>query len=117
VAAGLGIGPREALPLVEELADLLGASAGASRPLADRGWVPFGRQIGVTGQVVSPDLYVAVGISGAVQHAAGIRRAGSVVAINLDASCPMMVRADLAVVGDAAAVLPALLGALRERPG
>jgi electron transfer flavoprotein alpha subunit len=116
VAAGLGIGSREALGLIGELADLLGASLGASRPLADRGWAPFERQIGVTGQVVSPDLYVAVGISGAVQHTAGIRDAQTVVALNLDASCPMMARADLAVVGDATEVVPALLRALRERP-
>jgi electron transfer flavoprotein alpha subunit len=115
VAAGLGIGTRDALPQVEELADLLGASPGVSRPLADRGWAPFERQIGVTGQVVSPDLYVAVGISGAVQHTAGIRDARTLVALNLDASCPMMARADLAVVGDAAEVVPALLRALRER--
>jgi electron transfer flavoprotein alpha subunit len=115
VAAGLGIGSRDALPLIEELAGLLGASAGATRPLADRGWVPFDRQIGVTGQVVAPDLYVAVGVSGAVQHVAGIRQAGTVLAVNQDSSCPMMVRADLAVVGDAAEVVPALVRLLRER--
>jgi electron transfer flavoprotein alpha subunit len=115
VAAGLGIGSREALPLVEELADHLEASVGASRPLADRGWVPFERQVGVTGQVVSPDLYFAVGISGAVQHTTGIRQAETVVAVNLDPSCPMMVRADLAAVGDATEVIRALLRRLRER--
>jgi electron transfer flavoprotein alpha subunit len=116
VAAGLGIGSRDALPQIEELAELLGASVGASRPLADRGWMPFERQVGVTGQIVSPDLYLAVGISGAVQHAAGIRRAETLVAVNVDPSCPMMVRADLAAVGDAAEVVPALVRALRERP-
>ena len=115
VAAGLGIGSRDALPELEELAALLGAAIGASRPLADRGWVDFERQVGVTGQVVSPDLYVAVGVSGAVQHTAGIRQAETVVAVNVDPSCPMMVRADLAVVGDAAEVVPALLRALRDR--
>jgi len=116
VAAGLGIGSRDALPLIEELSDLMGASAGATRPLADRAWVPFDRQIGMTGQVVSPDLYVAIGVSGAVQHLAGIRQAGTVIAVNQDASCPMMVRADLAVVGDVAEVVPALVRLLRERP-
>jgi electron transfer flavoprotein alpha subunit len=115
VAAGLGVGSREALAGIQELADQLGASLGASRPLADRGWVPFERQIGVTGQVVAPELYVAVGISGAAQHTAGIQAAGAVVAINQDPSCPMMARADLAAVGDAAEVVPALLRALRER--
>lgn len=115
VAAGLGIGSREALDGVQELADLLGASLGASRPLADRAWVSFERQIGVTGQVVQPELYVAVGISGAVQHTAGIRAAGTLVALNRDPSCPMMARADLAAVGDAAEVVPALARLLRER--
>jgi electron transfer flavoprotein alpha subunit len=100
---------------IGELANLLDASTGASRPLADRGWVSFERQIGVTGQVVSPGLYVAVGISGAVQHTSGIRDAETVVAVNLDPSCPMMARADLAVVGDATEVIPALLRALRGR--
>jgi electron transfer flavoprotein alpha subunit len=113
VAAGLGIGEREMLGPVQELADLLGAALGASRPLADRGWVPFERQIGTTGQSVRPRLYVAIGISGAVQHTAGLKDVGTTIAINTDPSCPMMARAQLAVVGDAREVVPALVERLR----
>jgi electron transfer flavoprotein alpha subunit len=117
VSAGLGIGSADLLPAVQELADHLGAALGASRPLADRGWVPFERQIGTTGQVVAPRLYVAIGISGATQHVAGIRDAETVVAVNTDPACPMMARATLAVVGDAREVVAALNAGLRERAG
>lgn len=115
VAAGLGIGQRERLELVQELARLLGAALGASRPLADRGWVPIERQIGTTGQLVSPRLYVAIGISGATQHLSGVRDPETVIAINTDPSCPMMMRADLAVVGDASEVVAALCRQLQAR--
>ncbi len=113
VAAGLGIGERELLGPVQELADLLGAALGASRPLADKGWVPFERQIGTTGQSVRPRLYLAIGISGAVQHTAGLKDVDTIIAINTDPSCPMMARAQLAVVGDAREVVPALVERLR----
>jgi electron transfer flavoprotein alpha subunit len=115
VAAGLGIGGRDLLPAVLELADHLGAALGASRPLADRGWVPFERQIGTTGQAVAPRLYVAVGISGAMQHTAGIKGVDTLVAINRDPACPMMGRATLAVVGDARELVPALNRRLAAR--
>jgi electron transfer flavoprotein alpha subunit len=115
VAAGLGVGGRDALDGVQELATLLGAALGATRPLADRGWVPFERQIGTTGQMVSPRLYVALGISGALQHLSGIIGAETMIAVNTDRTCPMMARATLAVAGDVAAVLPLLLARLRER--
>jgi electron transfer flavoprotein alpha subunit len=115
VAAGLGIGSADQLPAVQELADLLHAALGASRPLADRGWVPFERQIGTTGQQVAPRLYVAIGISGASQHVGGIRQAEIVVAVNTDPACPMMGRATLAAVGDAGEVVGALLARLRAR--
>jgi electron transfer flavoprotein alpha subunit len=117
VAAGLGIGPPEALDAVRDLADLLGAALGATRPLADRGWVPFERQIGTTGQMVSPRLYVALGISGALQHLSGIIDADTMVAVNTDRTCPMMARATLAVAGDVGAILPLLLARLRQRAG
>jgi electron transfer flavoprotein alpha subunit len=117
VAAGLGIGSEDRLPAVQELADLLDAALGASRPLADRGWVPFERQVGTTGQQVAPRLYVAVGISGASQHLGGIREAETVIVVNTDAACPMMARATLAAVGDAGEVVAALLARLRERRG
>jgi electron transfer flavoprotein alpha subunit len=114
VAAGLGLGSPDLLPQVQELADLLGAALGASRPLADRGWVPFERQIGTTGQQVAPRLYLTVGISGASQHLGGLRSAETVVAVNTDPACPMMARADLAAAGDAREVVPALVAALRQ---
>ncbi|HLH68477.1 MAG TPA: electron transfer flavoprotein subunit alpha/FixB family protein [Candidatus Dormibacteraeota bacterium] len=116
VAVGLGIGSRDLLPVVEELARRLSAAVGASRPLADRGWVPFERQIGTTGQQVSPRLYLAIGISGAPQHLGGVR-AETVVAVNVDPACPMMTQATLAAVGDASQVVPALVRRLRERQG
>lgn len=109
VAAGLGVGAPERLTEIQALADRLGAALGASRPLADRGWLPFERQIGTTGQQVAPRLYVAIGISGAAQHLGGLRGPETVVAINTDPACPMMARATLAAVGDAAQVVPALL--------
>jgi electron transfer flavoprotein alpha subunit len=115
VAAGLGIGSADLLPAVQDVADLLDAALGASRPLADRGWVPFERQIGTTGQLVAPRLYVAIGISGASQHLSGIRQAETVIAVNTDPACPMMARATLAAVGDAREVLVALAARLRER--
>jgi electron transfer flavoprotein alpha subunit len=115
VAAGLGIGSADQLPAIQRLADLLDAALGASRPLADRGWVPFERQIGTTGQQVGPRLYVAIGISGASQHLAGLLRAETVVAVNTDPSCPMMARATLAAVGDAREVVEALTARLAER--
>jgi electron transfer flavoprotein alpha subunit len=115
VAAGLGIGSADLLPAIQELADLLDASLGASRPVADRGWVPFERQIGTTGQRVAPRLYLAVGVSGASQHLGGIRQAETVVAVNTDPACPMMARATLAAVGDAREVVEALVARLRAR--
>ena len=109
--------PRVARGRSRELAGLLGASLGASRPLADRGWVPFERQIGTTGQMVAPRLYIALGISGALQHLSGIIGAETMVAVNTDRTCPMMARATLAVAGDVAEVLPLLLARLAERAG
>jgi electron transfer flavoprotein alpha subunit len=109
VAAGLGVGASERLAEVQALADRLGAALGASRPLADRGWVPFERQIGTTGQQVAPRLYLAIGISGAAQHLGGLREAETVIAVNTDPACPMVARATLAAIGDAGQVVPALL--------
>jgi electron transfer flavoprotein alpha subunit len=109
VAAGLGIGSSDRLPEIRTLADRLGAALGASRPLADRGWVEFERQIGTTGRRVSPRLYMAVGISGASQHLGGLRDVETLIALNTDPACPMMARATLAAVGDATEVVSALL--------
>ncbi|MGH3745249.1 MAG: mycofactocin-associated electron transfer flavoprotein alpha subunit [Mycobacteriales bacterium] len=108
VAAGAGVGAPESADLLHEVATALGASYGATRVVTDLGWAPFERQIGTTGVVVRPAVYVAVGISGAVQHVSGIGQPDVVVAVNTDASCPMMAMADLAVVTDAAAFIRAM---------
>lgn len=108
VAAGAGLGAPENADLLQRVATALGASYGATRVVTDLGWAPFDRQIGTTGVVVQPSVYVAVGISGAVQHVSGIGQPEVVVAVNTDASCPMMAMADLAVVTDAAAFTRAL---------
>jgi electron transfer flavoprotein alpha subunit len=113
VAGGAGLGSAETMELLSKVATALGCATGATRVVTDAGWAPFSRQIGTTGQVVDPDLYIAVGISGAVQHVSGIGQPKDVVSINLDPSAPMMLMADLALVTDAAA----LTGVLSERLG
>lgn len=112
VAGGAGLGSAEQLACLGALGQRLGAALGATRVLADWGWVGHERQIGTTGVAVDPRLYLAFGISGAVQHTAGLGRPDHVVAVNLDASCPMMAMADLAVVADAPAVIAALAARL-----
>ena len=112
VAGGAGLGSPEAMDLLGQVATALGCATGATRVVTDAGWAPFNRQIGTTGQVVDPDLYIAVGISGAVQHVSGIGQPKDVVSINLDPSAPMMLMADLALVTDAAALTVALAGRL-----
>ncbi len=107
-AGGVGLGGREAFAELEVVATALGASLGATRPVADRGVVGHERQIGTTGVTVDPTLYLAFGISGAVQHTAGLGSPRRVVAVNTDPACPMMAMADLAVVADAAATVHAL---------
>lgn len=113
VAGGLGCGGASGLADLARVARAIGASLGVTRPVADRGDAPHARQIGTTGVAVSPELYLAFGISGAVQHTAAIGAPRHVVAVNVDASCPMMQLADLAVVADA----PATLAALAEQLG
>lgn len=108
LAGGAGLGGAEAFAALEALAGALGASMGATRVVTDAGWVPFERQIGTTGVAVNPRVYVALGISGAVQHTSGLGHPEHVIAVNTDPSCPMMTMADLAVVSDAPGVLAAL---------
>jgi electron transfer flavoprotein alpha subunit len=108
VGGGRGVGP-EGFGLLMELARSLGGTVAASRAAVDEGWVPRDKQVGQTGQRVAPRLYVACGISGALQHMVGVRDAGSLVALNTDAKAPIMAEADLAVVGDASEVMPRLL--------
>jgi electron transfer flavoprotein alpha subunit len=117
VAGGAGLGSPAAMDALGRVALRLGCALGATRVVADAGWVDFRRQIGTTGAVVDTDLYVAVGISGALQHVSGLGRPRDVVAVNLDPSCPMMALADLAIVTDAPAFVAALerrLGAAKE---
>jgi electron transfer flavoprotein alpha subunit len=114
VGAGRGIRNRENLALLRELADLLGAELGASRPVVDSEWLERDRQIGSSGQSVSPRLYVAVGISGAIQHVVGIKNSGCIVAINTDPQAPIFSLATYGIVGDMAEVVPALTKKLRE---
>jgi electron transfer flavoprotein alpha subunit len=111
IGGGAGLGSSEITAVLAEVATAIGCSIGGTRVITDWGWLPFERQIGTTGVIVHPELYLAFGISGAVQHVAGLGDPDHVIAVNLDASCPMMSIADLAVVTDA----PALVAELAKR--
>lgn len=117
VAGGRGVGGAEGFTLVEELADALGGAVGATRAAVDSGWIPYSQQIGQTGKIVKPELYLALGISGAIQHKVGMRTSGAIVAVNRDADAPIAEFADLFVVGDLFEVGAALLAQLRARSG
>lgn len=116
VSVGRGIKDPESIPMAEELAKLLGGELAASRPICDSGWLPLERQIGSSGQTVAPKLYLALGISGAIQHVVGMKGSRTIVAVNKDESAPIFEIADYGIVGDLFEVVPAMIAVLRESP-
>jgi electron transfer flavoprotein alpha subunit len=115
VAGGRGVGGEEGFVLVQQIADALGGAVGATRAAVDSGWIPYAQQIGQTGKIVKPQLYLALGISGAIQHKVGMQTAGTIIGVNRDPDAPIAEFADLVVVGDLFEVGKALLAELAQR--
>ncbi|MFN8620597.1 MAG: electron transfer flavoprotein subunit alpha/FixB family protein [Chloroflexota bacterium] len=117
VGGGRGVGGPEGFGIITDLADAFGGAVGATRAVVDAGWIGYSQQIGQTGKMVKPELYIAAGISGAIQHKVGVQTAGTIVAINKDPDAPIVEFADLVVVGDLFEVVPRLTAAVRARKG
>ena len=113
VSVGRGIKGEEHIALARQLAEALGAELAASRPICDAGWLPMERQVGSSGQTVAPKLYLALGISGAIQHVVGMKGARTIVAINKDPEAPIFEIADYGIAGDLFEIVPAMIAALK----
>jgi electron transfer flavoprotein alpha subunit len=117
VSGGRGLGNADGFKAIRDLAHAIGAAVGASRAVVDSGWIPYRHQVGLTGRTVRPKLYIACGISGQIQHLAGMSSSGTIVAINPDPECPMMQMASIAIQGDANELLPLITAEIKARKG
>lgn len=115
VAGGRGVGSADGLKVIREFAATIGAAVGASRAVVDSGWIAYRHQVGLTGKSVRPNLYIACGISGQIQHLAGMSSSGTIVAINTDPACPLMQAASISVEADLHEILPLIVAEIKKR--